>query len=84
VPTDGAAFRAAVEDLVGRLRAGTWVAIACRGGIDRSGMAAACVLVSAGLGTADAIARVHAARHGSLTYPEQLAYVRGWELADRR
>ena len=41
-------------------------------------MAAACVLVSAGLGTADAIARVHSARHGSLTYPEQLAYVRAW------
>jgi protein-tyrosine phosphatase len=67
VPTDDAAFRAAVGDLVGRLRAGRSVAIACRGGIDRSGMAAACVLVSAGLGTADAIARVHAGRHGSLT-----------------
>jgi len=78
VPTDDAAFRAAVEDLVARLRAGGSVAIACRGGIDRSGMAAACVLVSAGLGRADAIARVHAARHRSLTYPEQLAYVQAW------
>jgi hypothetical protein len=47
-------------------------------------MTAACVLGSAGLGTADAIARVHAGRHGSLTYPEQLAYVRGWGLAERR
>jgi ADP-ribosylglycohydrolase len=80
VPTDDAAFRAAVENLVGRLRAGRSVAIACRGGIDRSGMAAACVLISAGLGTADAIGRVHVGRHGSLTYPEQLAYVRGWEV----
>jgi len=78
VPTDDAAFRTAVEDLVARLRAGGSVAIACRGGIDRSGMAAACVLVSAGLGRADAIARVHAARHRSLTYPEQLAYVQAW------
>jgi len=78
VPTDDAAFRAAVEDLVARLRAGGSVAIACRGGIDRSGMAAACVLVSAGLGRPDAIARVHAARHRSLTYPEQLAYVQAW------
>ena len=84
VPTDDAAFRAAVENLVGRLRAGRSVAIACRGGIDRSGMAAACVLVSAGLGTADGIARVHAGRHGSLTYPEQLAYVRAWGLTERR
>ena len=37
VPTDDAAFRAAVEGLVGRLSAGRSVAIACRGGIDRSG-----------------------------------------------
>jgi protein-tyrosine phosphatase len=78
IPTDDVAFRAAVDDLVGRLRSGASVAIACRGGIDRSGMAAACVLVSAGFGTADAIARVHAGRHGSLTYPEQLAYVQAW------
>jgi len=78
VPTDDAAFRAAVEDLVARLGAGGSVAIACRGGIDRSGMAAACVLVSAGLATAEAIMRVHAGRRGSLTYPEQLAYVQAW------
>jgi hypothetical protein len=84
VPTDDVAFRAAVDALVARLRAGRSVTIACRGGIDRSGMAAACLLVSSGLGTADAIARIHAARHGSLTYPEQLAYVRDWGLADRR
>jgi protein-tyrosine phosphatase len=78
VPTDNAAFRAAVEDLVARLGAARSVAIACRGGIDRSGMAAACVLVSAGLATAEAIMRVHAGRRGSLTYPEQLAYVQAW------
>jgi ADP-ribosylglycohydrolase/protein-tyrosine phosphatase len=78
VPTDDAAFRTAVEDLVARLRAGASVAIACRGGIDRSGMAAACILVSAGLDLGDAIDRVHAARRGSLTYPEQLAYVQAW------
>jgi hypothetical protein len=78
VPTDDAAFRTVLEDLVARLRAGGSVAIACRGGIDRSGMAAACILVSAGLDLGDAIDRVHAARRGSLTYPEQLAYVRAW------
>jgi protein-tyrosine phosphatase len=69
VPTDDAAFRTVVEDLVARLRAGGSVAIACRGGIDRSGMAAGGVLVSAGLDLGDATDRIHAGRRGSLSGP---------------
>jgi protein-tyrosine phosphatase len=80
-PTDHAALHAAIEDLVGRLSAGESVAIACRGGIDRSGMAVACVLVEAGLGATEAIDRVHAGRRGSLTYDEQVRYVRDWQRA---
>jgi ADP-ribosyl-[dinitrogen reductase] hydrolase len=76
-----AGFRRAIGDLVARLRAGDSVAIACRGGIDRSGMAAACVLIEAGLPAAEAIDRVHAGRKRSLTQREQVAYVRRW--ADR-
>ncbi len=80
-------YRRAIRGLVARVRAGESIAIACRGGIDRSGMTAACLLVEAGLPTEAAIDRVHAGRHHSLTYPEQLAYVRAWtgdeEVRDR-
>ena len=77
-------FRVAIRDMVTRIRAGKSVAIACRGGIDRSGMAAACVLVEAGVPTETAIERVHAGRRGSLTKREQLAYVRSWSGATGR
>jgi ADP-ribosyl-[dinitrogen reductase] hydrolase len=79
-PTDHPAFAKVIRDLVERLRAGSFVAIACRGGLDRSGMAAACVLIEAGLDREAAIDRVHAARAGSLTYGEQLDYLReSWD-----
>jgi protein-tyrosine phosphatase len=77
-PAQEAGYRAAIVDLVARVRGGGSVAIACRGGIDRSGMAAACVLIEAGIPTGEAIDRVHAGRCGSLTYQDQLAYVREW------
>ncbi len=79
-PTESQApgFRAVVADVVARLRAGGSVAIACRGGIDRSGMTAACVLVEAGLSAEEAIRRVHAGRKHSLTRSDQKAYVRAW------
>ena len=54
------------------------LAIACRGGLDRSGMAAACLLREAGIGADAAIERVQQARRGSLTLPDQQAYVRAW------
>jgi protein-tyrosine phosphatase len=78
IPTDGAAFRTALQDLLRRVQRGQFIAIACRGGIDRSGMAAGCLLREAGLEADDAIDRVHAARKGSLTLGEQLDYVRAW------
>jgi ADP-ribosylglycohydrolase len=78
IPTDAVAFRAALQELLGRAQRGQFIAIACRGGIDRSGMAAGCLLREAGLEADDAIDRVHAARTGSLTLGEQLDYVRAW------
>jgi len=77
-PQQEAGYRLAIADLVARVRGGGSVAIACRGGIDRSGMTAACVLIGAGIPIEEAIDRVHAGRHGSLTYPDQLVYVKGW------
>jgi len=81
LPEDDAAYRVLLRDLVGRVRAGGSVAIACRGGMDRAGMTAACLLVEAGLDPQRAIDRVHAARRHTLTEPPQLAYVRGWPHA---
>ena len=78
VPRDGAAFRSTVASLVERVRGGASVAIACRGGLDRAGMTAACLLREAGLDADDAIDRVHRARRGSLTLPDQQRYVRRW------
>ncbi len=71
-------YHAAIEALVARLSGGGHIAVACRGGVDRSGMTAACVLVEAGLDPESAIRRVHAGRKGSLKYGDQQAYVRSW------
>jgi ADP-ribosylglycohydrolase len=81
VPDDGAAFRATGAGLLGRVRDGASLAIACRGGLDRSGMAAGCLLREAGFEADEAIARVQRARKGALTLPEQQAYVRRWPPA---
>ncbi len=75
------AYHRAIEDLVSRLRSGDTVAVACRGGIDRSGMTAACVLVEAGIDPSEAIDRVHRGRKHSLTQREQQDYVRAWRRA---
>jgi ADP-ribosylglycohydrolase/protein-tyrosine phosphatase len=77
-PRDDDAYRATLVALSERIRAGERVAIACRGGLDRSGMTAACLLREAGLGADTAIDRVHAAREHTLTMPDQLRYVRDW------
>ena len=80
-PYSDAAYRRDVVAMAARVRAGGTVAIACRGGLDRSGMTAACLLREAGLDADTAIDRVHSARQHTLTMPEQLDYVRGWPHA---
>lgn len=77
-PTDPVAFVQVIAALLGRVRQGEFVAIACRGGLDRSGLAAACLLREAGLDADTAITRVHTARRRSLTLTEQQAFVRAW------
>jgi ADP-ribosyl-[dinitrogen reductase] hydrolase len=77
-PADSVAFRATIAGLLQRVRQGAFLAIACRGGLDRSGLAAACLLREAGLDADDAIDRVQAARKRALTIDEQQSYVRAW------
>lgn len=57
-----AAFEALVLDIVARLRGGAGVAVHCRAGIGRSGMAVCGALAGFGLTAAEAIARVSRAR----------------------
>ncbi len=82
-PLDPLAYRRAVVDLVDRIRDGGFVAIACRGGVDRSGMTAACLYREIGLGFDEAIRRTQAARHGSITRETEQALVRAWPPTER-
>ena len=78
VPTDPSAFRAVLGDVLARVQAGQTVAVACRGGLGRTGTAVACLLVMAGLGPNDAIALTRASRHGTIERDAQEAFVRAW------
>jgi protein-tyrosine phosphatase len=61
-------------------RRGGDVAVACLGGVGRTGMVAACALVSAGLSAPDAIARVREVRHPeAVEMREQELLVADWE-----
>lgn len=81
-PADDRAYRERLARLAERVRAGETLAIACRGGLDRSGMTSACLLREAGLDAATAIDRVHHARKHTLTLPNQIKYVRAWPPTD--
>ena len=78
LPRDGAAYRRLIAGLLERIRSGQKVAIACRGGLDRTGLTAGCLLREAGLPPDTAVDRVHAAREHTLTLPHQRRYVEAW------
>ena len=61
---------------IARARESGDVAVACMGGVGRSGTVAACALVSAGMTAADAIAEVRRVRHPTaVETTEQVAFV---------
>ena len=78
VPGEDRVFREAIVDLAAHVRAGMRIAVACRGGLDRTGMTTGCLLREAGLDADTAIERVHVARRHTLTLPQQLRYVKDW------
>ncbi len=78
LPRDGVAYRRLIAGLLERIRSGQKVAIACRGGLDRTGLTAGCLLREAGLPPDTAVDRVHAAREHTLTLPHQRRYVEDW------
>lgn len=75
-PDDRHAFSALIEDLYAELAAGRNVTVHCKGGLGRSGMVAACVLVRAGVDPDAAIDVVRSHRRGSIQTFSQEEYVR--------
>lgn len=85
IPDGGApTSRAEMESMLDWLDAGRDtgdVAVACMGGVGRTGTVAACALVRAGWGADDAIAEVRRIRHPTaVETDEQAAFVRGLAL----
>ena len=73
-------FEAFVQKILRRLERGQNVVVHCRGGLGRTGMVAACVLVALGRHTADeAMATVREARKGTVQTREQEDFVRLFE-----
>ncbi|HXP22030.1 MAG TPA: hypothetical protein VN840_20475 [Streptosporangiaceae bacterium] len=68
---DRSAALALAADLASRLRDGAGVAVHCRGGIGRSSVLAAAILILEGVGSADAMDRISAAR--GMAVPETAA-----------
>jgi hypothetical protein len=61
VPTDEEALRTALEDLLGRARAGQQVEVGCLGAHGRTGTALACAAVLAGIAPDEAVGWVRSA-----------------------
>jgi protein-tyrosine phosphatase len=67
---------ASILGSIGRARDGGDVAVACMGGVGRTGTVAACALVAAGWAAADAIAEVRRVRHPTaVETDEQVTFV---------
>lgn len=78
IPADPAAFRRVLNTVLERLTAGRNVVVACRGGLGRTGMVVACLLVDGGLEPDAAIRLTQATRKLTLTNTAQQDYVRAW------
>ena len=78
VPTDRVALRQTLAEIRGRLANGENVAIACRGGIGRTGTVVGCLLRDAGLDATEAIALTRATRPGTIETAAQERFVETW------
>src|SRR4249919_3605677 len=78
VPMDRPALELTLGDLRSRLARGETVAVACRGGLGRTGTVVGCLLRDTGLGGDDAIALTRASRRGTIENDEQEEFVESW------
>ncbi len=73
-------YRPFIEDIADRIEEGETVIVHCRGGLGRSGMVAASVLVALGHSAEDALGTVRGAREGAVETPDQEDRVRWFEM----
>jgi protein-tyrosine phosphatase len=76
VPDDPVAFDQLLDDIRAWVRAGESVAVACYGGLGRTGTVVACVLGGAGLDANSAIRLTRSTRPGAIETAEQELFVR--------
>jgi hypothetical protein len=78
-PNQVGELRALLAEVVELLRAGKIVAVACRGGIGRTGTLLGLVLIELGCSSADAIVRVRAMKPECIDPGRQEEFVRSWK-----
>jgi protein-tyrosine phosphatase len=83
VTTDRDGLRRVLDDVLARLRGGQCVAVACRGGLGRTGTIVACLLRDAGLDGDEAIALTRASRHDTIERQSQVDFVHDWSWPPR-
>jgi protein-tyrosine phosphatase len=83
VTTDRDGLRRVLDDVLRRLRGGQCVAVACRGGLGRTGTIVACLLRDAGLDGDEAIALTRASRHDTIERQSQVDFVHDWSWPPR-
>ncbi len=84
VPTDPSAFADLLATLATRIRDGRFVAVACMGGLGRTGTLVACLLRDGGLAADEAIALTRESRHGTIENDRQEDFVRSWSTEPTR
>ena len=78
-PNQVGELRALLAEVVELLRAGKIVAVACRGGIGRTGTLLALVLIELGCSSTNAIVRVRAMKPECIDPGRQEEFVRAWK-----
>lgn len=78
VPTDRAALTLTLDDIRTRLANGKSVALACLGGLGRTGTVVGCLLRDGGLDGDAAIALTRLSRHDTIENIDQERFVREW------
>ena len=81
VPTDPSAFADLLATLATRIRDGRFVAVACMGGLGRTGTLVACLLKDSGLDADQAIELTRESRRGTIENTTQETFVRSWPNA---
>lgn len=79
VPADRAALKSTLDKVRRLLADGRWVAVACHGGLGRTGTVVACLLRDGGLSAADAMALTRASRAKTIENVDQERFVEAWQ-----